>query len=270
MRPLSLAHLTMLDATPLQLIDAAVAGRFDSIGLRIVPPTPADALSASVVGDRDMIRSIARAMDDTGVRILDVETFWLSPQFSIDDVRPALETAAKLGVRYLLTVGNDPDEGRVVASFARFCEAARPLGLKAMLEFIPFCQTRTVADALRVVRSADQPNAGILIDALHVVRSGASANDLRNLDPAMLDYWQLCDAALERPADGDLRTEARARRFYPGEGQLPLASMLAAMPPDSAISVEAPCQQYAELPWEQRGRRCGEATRRILGAEPRA
>jgi len=139
-----------------------------------------------------------------------------------------------------------------------------------MLEFIPFCQTRTVADALRVVRAADQPNAGILVDALHVVRSGASVDDLRNLDSGMLDYWQLCDAALDRPADGDLRTEARARRFYPGEGQLPLASMLAAMPRDSAISVEAPCQQYAELSWEQRGRLCGEATRGILGTEPRA
>ena len=33
---LSLAHLTVLDADPLQLIDAAVAGGFDAIGLRIV------------------------------------------------------------------------------------------------------------------------------------------------------------------------------------------------------------------------------------------
>jgi hypothetical protein len=41
---LSLAHLTVLDAHPLALIDAAVAGRFNAIGLRIVPPSPADVI----------------------------------------------------------------------------------------------------------------------------------------------------------------------------------------------------------------------------------
>ena len=35
---LSLAHLTVLDAHPLELVDAAVAGHFDAIGLRIDPP----------------------------------------------------------------------------------------------------------------------------------------------------------------------------------------------------------------------------------------
>ncbi|MCA1646004.1 MAG: hypothetical protein LC797_11255 [Chloroflexi bacterium] len=40
MDQLSLAHLTVLDATPLQLIDGAAAGGFELIGLRIVPPTP--------------------------------------------------------------------------------------------------------------------------------------------------------------------------------------------------------------------------------------
>jgi hypothetical protein len=34
---LSLAHMTVLDAHPLELIDAAAAGGFDYIGLRIVP-----------------------------------------------------------------------------------------------------------------------------------------------------------------------------------------------------------------------------------------
>jgi sugar phosphate isomerase/epimerase len=263
--PLSLAHLTVLDATPLQLIDAAAAGRFDFVGLRIVPPTPSDGLPVNVVGDADMIRTIERRIDDAGVHILDVETFWLWPQTSIDDLRPALETAARLRARCLLVVGNDPDEHRVVASFAQLCEAAQPLGLKAMLEFIPFCHTRTLTEALRVVRAADQPNAGILVDALHVMRSGGSAGELRLIDPALLDYWQLCDAALEPPADGDLRAEARARRFYPGEGQLPLASMLEALPAGLAVSVEAPCERYAQLSPEQRGRRCGEATRRFLG-----
>jgi hypothetical protein len=143
---LSLAHLTLLDATPLELIDAAQAGGFNFIGLRIVSPTPADPL-VRVVGDQELIRRIERRLDETGIRILDVETFRLWPDTSVTDLQPALETAARLGARYLLVVGNDPDESRVVATFAGLCVAARPLGLKAMLEFIPFCRFFSRASA---------------------------------------------------------------------------------------------------------------------------
>jgi hypothetical protein len=31
----------------------------------------------------------------------------------------------------------------------------------------------------------------VIVYALHLVRSGSSADDLRGLDPALLDYWQL-------------------------------------------------------------------------------
>jgi hypothetical protein len=47
---LSLAHLTVLDSHPLELIDAAVAGRFNAIGLRIVPHAPTDVI-VPMVGD---------------------------------------------------------------------------------------------------------------------------------------------------------------------------------------------------------------------------
>jgi sugar phosphate isomerase/epimerase len=263
MEQLSLAHLTVLDATPLQLIDAAAAGRFDFVGLRLVPPSPADSF-VPVVGDKDLVRDIQQRLDETGIRILDAETFWLSPQIRIRDLVPAFETAAQLAARYLLVCGNDPDESRLIANFAALCEAARPLGLKAMLEFIPFCQTRTLAAALRVVGAAGQPNAGVLVDALHVMRSGGAPDDLRGVDPVLLDYWQMCDAPATPPADGDLRTEARTRRSYPGEGELPIAAMLDVLPSDIPIAVEAPCARDAHLPVVERGRRCGQASRAFL------
>jgi sugar phosphate isomerase/epimerase len=260
---LSLAHLTVLDATPLQLIDAAVAGGFDFIGLRIVPPTPADAIVA-VVGDQQLIRQIERRLDETGLRLLDAETFWLSPSTRIQDLVPACETAAQLSARYLLVVGNDPDESRLIANFAALCEAARPLGLKPVLEFVPFCQTRTLDAALRVIATAAQSNAGLLVDALHLMRSGGSPDDLRGIDPALLDYWQICDASTTPPADNDLRAEARTRRFYPGQGDLPIDAMLDRLPSNIPMSVEAPCGANAHLPIVERGRRCGQATRAFL------
>jgi hypothetical protein len=54
-RLLSLAHLTVLDAGPLELIDAAAAGGFDAIGLRIVPPLVGETI-VPVVGDAALQR----------------------------------------------------------------------------------------------------------------------------------------------------------------------------------------------------------------------
>ena len=146
-----------------------------------------------------------------------------------------------------LVCGNDPDESRVTANFAALCEAARPLGLKAMLEFIPFCHTRTPAEALRVVQAAAQPNAGVLVDALHLTRSGGSPDDLRGLIQRSSATGRSAMRLPSPPADGDLRTEARTRRLYPGEGELPLAAMLDVLPADIPSPSKRPAHAYAHL-----------------------
>ena len=185
----------------------------------------------------------------------------------VESYEAALATAQRLQAPHVLVVGNDPDESRMIDNFARFCQLAHPYGLKVMLEFIPYCHTRMVADAHRIVTIAAQPNAGVLIDALHLSRSGGHPNDLRTLDPAWLSYCQICDARAARPATVDaLRHEARNDRFYPGasEGTLPLTALLDALPPGVPIGVEAPSLAYAALSPVERGRLCGAAARRFL------
>jgi hypothetical protein len=79
MRTMSLAHLTVLDADPLALIDAGAAGGFDAVGLRIVPPVAADQM-VPVVGDLPLQRAIKDRLRSTGLVILDVEAIWLTPE----------------------------------------------------------------------------------------------------------------------------------------------------------------------------------------------
>ena len=85
---------------------------------------------------------------------------------------------------------------------------------------------------------------GILIDALHVQRCGTDWGSWRAVDPGLLSYLQLCDAPLVpaacrrccgRPGCGDRDAvlEARAARLLPGEGELPLSELLAALPTGS-------------------------------------
>jgi sugar phosphate isomerase/epimerase len=262
-RFLSLAHLTVLDAAPLELIDAAHAAGFDAIGLRIVAP-PAAPPAARVIGSAEMIRSIERRLRETGLSILDVEAVWLLADTDPGGFAAIVETGARLGARFVLTVGNDPEPQRQADNFARLAESARVAGLRAMLEFMPFSQVKTLADARRLVAQAGVPGAGVLVDALHLWRTGGGVADLAALTEGDWGYIQLCDARAEAPSAALLRDEARSDRFYPGDGALDLVSLLRALPEDLPLSIEAPCRAYSALPEIERARICAEHTRRFL------
>jgi sugar phosphate isomerase/epimerase len=263
MNSVSLDHLTVLDASPRQLIEAAVAGGFDAVGLRIVPPQKSDTV-VEVVGKPELKREIKSLLGQTGIRIGLIEAIWLAPDTDIAALEPALATGAELGARSVLACGNDDDEGRLADNLGGLASAARRYDLTIVFEFMSYVGVRTLADAIRLKQTVDQPNVRLLIDALHLARSGVHPRTLGRLDSSLVGYVHLCDAAAEAPPPDKLREEGRFGRFYPGEGALPLFDFLDAMPEDVPIGVEAPCRQYAHLPPVERGRRVGQATRSLL------
>jgi sugar phosphate isomerase/epimerase len=263
MRLLSLAHLTVLDADPLTLIDAGAAGGFDAVGLRIVPPLPGDVI-VPVIGDAALQRRIKARLVETGLTILDVEAIWLMPETTIEALVPALDLAADLGARYVLTVGNDPERGRMIDNLADLCSAAHARGLRVMLEFIPYTHVRDLAAAADLLAAAAPKNAGLLVDALHLSRSGGRPTEIARYDQTLFSYVHLCDAPRMPPPLENIRTEARAGRLYPGEGELWLPEFLDAFAPTIPIAVEAPSSAYLGLSPIERGRRVGEATRALV------
>jgi sugar phosphate isomerase/epimerase len=263
-RPISLAHLTVLDADPVALVDAGVAGGFDAIGLRVVAPLPGDTI-VPVVGDRDLQRRIKRRLSETGLRILDIEAVWLQPDTAVDALRPALEVGAELGAKYVLTVGFDADAGRLSDNFGAFCAAAHQCGLRTMLEFIPYATIASLKQAHDFLCATAPADAGLLVDALHLSRSGGHPRDLAKYDASLFSYMHLCDAAAEIPPTERIRPEARGDRFFPGEGELWLAEFVAAFPPGTPAGIEAPVRKLADLPIPERARRAGDATRRFFG-----
>lgn len=261
---LSLDHLTVLDATPRELIEAAAAGGFDAAGLRIVPPQKTDSV-AEVIGRPDVVRELKSLMRDTGVRIGLVESVWLAPDTNIAALEPALATGAELGARFVLVCGNDTDEQRLASNLAALAAMAQPYGLVIAFEFMSYVGVRTLADAARIKQSLATDNVRLLIDALHLARSGAHPGAVGKLDASLVGYLHLCDAVAEAPSSPErLREEGRYGRLYPGEGALPLFAFLDAMPRDAPVGVEAPCRAYAHLPPVERGRLVGQATRSLL------
>jgi len=262
-RRISLAHFTVMDADPVALVQAGAAAGFDAVGLRITPPFPTDRI-VEVIGDPPLQRRITERLRDTGLAILDVEAFWLFPETDVAAWLPALDVAAALGARHVLTVGNDPDRDRMAANFARFCEAAAERGLRIMLEFIPYSELHSLQDAADFLAAVRPADAGILVDALHLSRSGGRPADLAAHDPALFSYAHLCDAPTIPPPPEAVRAEARGGRLYPGEGGLWLEDFVAAFAPGTPMAVEAPSTARAALPPEERARLAAEATRRLL------
>ena len=264
MRTVSLAHLTVLDADPVELIDAGKAGGFNAVGLRIVPPLPTDTITP-VVGDIPLQRRIKQHLRATGMEILDIEAIWLLPDTAIESFGPALEVGAELGARYVLTICFDDNQQRLTDNFGKFCALAAESSLRTMLEFIPYTAVRNLKSAHDLLLATRPRNAGLLVDALHLSRSGGNPGDLAGYDPALFSYIHLCDAPAATPSSiEDLRAEARCRRLYPGEGNLWLNSFLDAFPAGTSVAVEAPNAELAGLTILERSRLAGLATRRIL------
>ena len=74
----SLAHLTVLGTTPLELIQIAADAGYDYASIRTTAVAPGEHVTP-LAGDPTMIRRVSRRLADTGVQVLDVELARLGP-----------------------------------------------------------------------------------------------------------------------------------------------------------------------------------------------
>jgi len=266
MAELSLCPLTIIRAPHRALVEAAAAGGFASVGLRLIAPRPGDPVHP-LVDDATAIKDLDRLMRDNGVTLFDIESCWLSPATEPATIRPALEACAALGGSYLLIAGTDPEWDRMVANFAAIASLAAEYGLKVGIEPTSFCVLSRLDQARNLLRQAGADNAGIIIDTLHMARAGETAASLAALEPGLVAYVQICDATPATPGSpAELMAEARGDRLLPGEGSLPLNDMLDALPAGLRIGVEAPTRELAALSVDGAVRRAGAATRDFLAA----
>src|SRR4051794_12623268 len=103
----SLAQLTVLDASPPELIRIAAAAGYDFVGLRLLEVTGGDAWP--VATDARLMRDTKEALKSNGISVLDIELVRLTPDISIGDLRFTLDAAAELGARHVLTQAHDSD-----------------------------------------------------------------------------------------------------------------------------------------------------------------
>lgn len=259
----------MRDAARVDAIDAAAAAGFGAVGMRfdLAPPS------------RSELNRLRARLDDCGLAVLDVEVVRLSAHWNQELEKRLVEWASAIRARHLLVVSDDPDRARTIDGLQRVARRCDEAGLSAVLEFMRFTYPSRLEDAIALAREVDPPLAGVLVDALHLERSGGRPEAIGAFDAAMFPYVQICDAAGAIDVDDldALAFEARHARLAPGAGALPLAALLEQFPVTTPISVEVqsgilerdspPARRAVELMTATR--ELFESTRELAGRRPR-
>lgn len=154
------------------------------------------------------------------------------------DVMQELETGLMLvcsNVSPMALCGID----RTAADFRELGERAATRGLRVGYEALAWGRhVDDHRDAWEIVRRAEHPNIGLILDSFHTLARGIDPSSIRSIPKDRIFAVQLSDAPW---VDMDLMQWSRRLRRLPGEGDLPVtdfASAVMATGYDGTLSIE--------------------------------
>ncbi len=247
MNRLGIEFLSVFGMPPVELVELAadLGCAHISMGLSRFPLDPYGHRPWSLRDDPGLRRDLTAALSDRGVTISLGEGFAVRQGVDVRDFARDIELMCELGLKRFNTVALDPNLDRCLEQFSRFVEMIGAIKGQATLEFAPGLTIADLPAALAAIETVGQPHFRLLIDTMHLIRSGSSAEDLAALDPRLIGYVQLSDAPLV-PNIADYMQEATFARMVPGTGELPLRDILAMLPRDVIVSQEVPQRAQAE------------------------
>jgi sugar phosphate isomerase/epimerase len=221
---LSLAAGVCPETGPADFVSACAAAGWDACGIWFDAAT----------WDNSVAREVRRRLDDTGLIALDMEPIFVTPAGDHGDAM--IEAAAAVGARNLLVVSRGVDDDQFADRFGELCDLAAAHGIGCSLEFMAFMSVRDLPQALAVLDRVNRPNGGVLIDNLHLARTGGTVAEVAAIAADRLPYLQLCDAPADAP--DELVVEALDGRLLLGDGHLPINELVDVLPAHTALSME--------------------------------
>lgn len=244
---LAIEFICVFGMPPVAFIELAARLGCPKIGLAPEPVVSLPDLYDpwSLRTDSALRRDVAKALKDNDVTISLGEGFLIMPAIPLDRLVRDMDLLAELGATQVNAVCLEAEFSANVDGFGRFAEMAAERDLSVTVEFMPGMTIGSLSAADALVREVSLPNAGLLLDAMHLFRSGATIADLAAIDPAHIRYAQLCDVP-QSPVIADYAAEARFERMAPGDGELPLVDFIKALPKHVPIGIEVPQRSLAE------------------------
>lgn len=245
-RPLGIDFISVFGMPPLPFaaLAAELGCRQISIGLSPITVNPHGYPAWSMRDDAALRRDFRQALDDHGISLSVGEAFLIRPGAEIADAAGDLDRMREIGVPQVNVLALEPDWPRAITELARFTDMAAERGMGATLELMPGMPIGPLDRALAALREVGKPSLRLLLDSMHLYRSGAATADIAAIDPAVIGHVQLCD--VPKTSSLPYGEEARHHRLPPGEGTLPLRDFIAALPANLPIGLEIPMLAKAE------------------------
>lgn len=232
----SLHHLTAMGLSPIELVQAAATTQCQHVCFFVYMPGALRTRYPMV--ERAMIDPLRAAMDDAHVTVFNLEVFPLIEDCDTAGMAAALVLGAELGAGHATVHVHLRDPHIARSALLRLCDTAATHGIRIGIEFNSFSAVQTAQEAATLVAACDHPNLGIIVDALHFVRSGAPIDDLSPIAP-LVRYTQLCDGPATVASDARWR-EAIGDRARPGSGTFPLDDIARHLDHVAVFDVEVP------------------------------
>src|SRR3984893_13767324 len=220
----------------------------------------------SLRDDPGLRQELLAAMDDRGVSISLGEGLLIAPGVDVRSYAADLDIMAELHIPRINTVSLEADRARTFDELAVLTDLAADRGIVTSVEPVPGLAIADLPTAMAAVEHVGRKEISLLIDTMHVARSGAGPDDLRSLPAERIGHVQLCDVPLRSTKEYHYAEAAMYHRMAPGEGELPLAAMLAALPHDRVVGLEVPLRSRADAAVSAYARTlpCVESARALL------
>jgi sugar phosphate isomerase/epimerase len=263
---IGLGHLTVERLQPPEVVTQAAKAGFATTGLRFWDGFT-DVETFPLRPGSPMLKETLLRLESTDIVVEEIENIVLSSRTNVENYRSMFEVGTLLGAKRVIIGSVVDDEAHGTDLFAALCDVASEFGLDIAIEFyLKWHGCASLSQGLRIVANAGQSNGKLLVDALHLSRSGGTPDELAKAPRKALASLQLCDAPGEKPANLDaISHESRFARLIPGEGGLPLADVVRAFPDGLPIGIEIPNRVLEDEIGSQAFLcRCYEATARLV------
>lgn len=255
--------------TFLERVAAAAQAGFAGIGVAIE-----DYVAMKHRGTSDS--ELRRILDDHGIAAPELEfltNWWCEDERGrrARDVEDQSYAAADaFGARHV-NVGSPgmrgtlPPLATVADRFGALCDRAARHGLLVAFEFLPWSDVPDAATAGWLIRAADRPNGGILIDTWHYFRGAADPAQVLAIPPERFFLIQFDDA--DAHMQGDWMEDTTDRRRLPGEGAFDLTGFIRMLDEhgvDAPFSVEILSIEQRALPVADAARRAFDSSRAAI------
>jgi 2-keto-myo-inositol isomerase len=261
-------HTWTLDTTPLkEALAAARAGGFDAVELRRIDFTRCHEAGMDDGAVLDLIRAA-----DIPVCTLGCEYGWLFAKGAeserlFDVLEETCENAVALDCPLIMSAPgqNLGPKGDAIENLKRGADICGKYGLRLAIEFnAQHAVINSIAALGEILNGAGRSNAGMLLDAYHLERSGAGGRGFEGVPPEEIAAFQYSDAPAGPVAEGVKRP---TDRLPPGQGIVrwtEVFALLAEKRFDGYLSYEAPNPaQWARPPIEV-AREASEKTRALI------